>query len=138
MADQIESFKLICSGGLNSNENHLDLSDNKSGSATRLVNFEPSLYGGYRRIEGYHHLGGLDTTVGGSSAEGAVLGLALYKNEHIGNPYFIAARKDVGATTYKFYKFIPFSGWQVIANQPVRNTVSGSLSVIKIRQVQFD
>lgn len=138
MADEIESFKLICSGGLNSNENHLDLSDNKSGSATRLVNFEPSLYGGYRRIEGYHHLGGLDTTVGGSSAEGAVLGLALYKNEHIGNPYFIAARKDVGATTYKFYKFVAYSGWQLIANQPTRNTVSGSLSISKIRQVQFD
>jgi hypothetical protein len=138
MADQIESFKLICSGGLNSNENHLALSDNNSGAATRLVNFEPSLYGGYRRIEGYNHLGGIDTTVGGTNAEGKVLGLAIYKNEHIGNPFFIAARKDVGATTYKFYKFIPFSGWQVIANQPTRNTVSGSLTVDKIRHVQFD
>ena len=42
MADTIESYKLLCSGGLNSNENHLDLSSNKSGAATRLVNFEPS------------------------------------------------------------------------------------------------
>ena len=138
MADEIESFKLICQGGLNSNENHLELSENKSGAATRLVNFEPSLYGGYRRIEGYTHLGNIDTTVGGSATEGKVLGVALYKNEHIGNPYFIAARKDVGANTYKFYKFIPFSGWQVIANQPTRNTVSGSLTINKIRQVQFD
>ena len=138
MADQIDSYKLICQGGLNSNENHLDLSDNKSGSATRLVNFEPSLYGGYRRIEGYEYLGGLNQTVGGASTEGAVLGLAIYKNEHIGNPYIIAARKDVGGNTYKFYKFIPQSGWQVITSVPTRATISGSLSVDKIRHVQFD
>ena len=43
MPDQIQSFKLVCSGGLNSNENHLDLSDNRPGAATRLVNYEPSL-----------------------------------------------------------------------------------------------
>jgi len=48
MPDQIESYKLICSGGLNSNENHLDLSENFPGEATRLVNYEPSLFGGYR------------------------------------------------------------------------------------------
>ena len=47
MADKIESYKLVCAGGLNSNENHLDLSDNEPGSATRLVNYEPSLFGGY-------------------------------------------------------------------------------------------
>ena len=138
MADEIESFKLICRGGLNSNENHLDLSENRPGSATRLVNYEPSLYGGYRRIEGYDYLGGLNTTVGGSNAEGKVLGLAIYKNEHIGNPYIIAARKDVGANTYKFYKFIDNSGWQVISGSPTRNYVSGSLTVDKLRHVQFD
>ena len=49
MTDNIESYKLLCSGGLNSNETHLDLSANKSGASTRLVNFDPSLYGGYRR-----------------------------------------------------------------------------------------
>ena len=53
MPDQIENLKIICAGGLNSNENHLDLSDNEPGVATRLVNFEPSLFGGYRRISGY-------------------------------------------------------------------------------------
>ena len=53
MPDQIASLKVVSSGGLNSNENHLDLSDNNPGSATRLVNYEPSLFGGYRRIEGF-------------------------------------------------------------------------------------
>tara|TARA_R110002074_G_scaffold103594_1_gene223525 strand:- start:301 stop:1938 length:1638 start_codon:yes stop_codon:yes gene_type:complete len=138
MADTIESFKLVCSGGLNSNENHLDLSDNKSGAATRLVNFEPSLYGGYRRIEGYHHLGEIDATVGGSSAEGKVLGLTIYKNEHLGNPYIIAMRKDLNANNYKFYKFVAYSGWQEITSAPSRNTTIGTRTVDKIRHVQFD
>ena len=46
MPDKVESFKVVCSGGLNSNENHLQLSQDLPGSATRLVNFEVSLYGG--------------------------------------------------------------------------------------------
>ena len=138
MADTIESYKLICSGGLNSNENHLDLSANESGSATRLVNFEPSLYGGYRRVEGYNHYGAIDATVGGAATEGKVLGLAIYKNEHIGNPYTIACRKVAGSATYKFYKFIAFSGWQEITSAPSRATTIGSRTVDKLRHVQFD
>tara|TARA_B100000768_G_scaffold180534_1_gene200806 strand:+ start:766 stop:2406 length:1641 start_codon:yes stop_codon:yes gene_type:complete len=138
MADSIESYKLLCNGGLNSNENHLDLSANNSGAATRLVNFEPSLYGGYRRVEGYNNYGAIDTTVGGASTEGKVLGLAIYKNEHIGNPYTIAARKVAGSATYKFYKFIAFSGWQEITSAPSRATTIGSRTVDKLRHVQFD
>ena len=138
MADSIESYKLVCSGGLNSNENHLDLSDNKSGAATRLVNFEPSLYGGYRRLEGYNHFGDIDATVGGSATEGKVLGLAIYDNSHIGNPYVIAARKVAGSNTYKFYKFIALSGWQEITSAPARSMTIGSRYVDKLRHVQFD
>lgn len=37
MPDAIESFKLICGGGLNSNENHLDLSDKKPGADRKSV-----------------------------------------------------------------------------------------------------
>ena len=92
MADEIQSFKLVCSGGLNSNQNHLFLSEAAAGSATRLVNFEPSLYGGYRRIEGFKLLESLNVTVGGSNAEGKVLCVAIYQNSHIGNPFIIAAR----------------------------------------------
>jgi hypothetical protein len=77
MVDRIESYKLISAGGLNSNENHLDLSDNRPGSATRLVNYEPSLFGGYRRIEGYGLYDADYGEVGGSSAEGKVLGTGL-------------------------------------------------------------
>ena len=52
MPEQVDSTKVVCVGGLNSNENHLQLS-RSTGSAVRLVNYEVSLYGGYRRVEGY-------------------------------------------------------------------------------------
>jgi hypothetical protein len=138
MADEIQSFKLVCSGGLNSNQNHLYLSEAAAGSATRLVNFEPSLYGGYRRMEGFKLLEELDVTVGGANAEGKVLCVAIYKNEHIGNPYIVAARKDVGANTYKFYKFVSQVGWQAMTNSLTLNTTDGVRTVDKIRHVQWD
>ena len=106
MADEIQSFKLVSSGGLNSNQNHLFLAEAAPGAATRLVNYEPSLYGGYRRIEGFGLLEDLNVEVGQGSAEGPVLCVAIYRNEHLGNPYIIAARKDAGANSYKFYKFV--------------------------------
>ena len=85
MPDRIESYKVICGGGLNSNENHLDLSDNAAGAATRLVNYEPSLYGGYRRIEGYEAFSSsypeVDDVDNPGSAEGKVLGVAIFKDD---------------------------------------------------------
>ena len=138
MADEIQSYKLVCSGGLNSNENHLFLSEAAAGAATRLVNYEPSLYGGYRRVEGFGLLGGLDVEVGAGSATGPVLCVAIYRNEHIGNPYVIAARKDSGANTYKFYRFVDYVGWQAMTNSLTLSTTSGSRTVTKIRHAQFD
>lgn len=138
MADEIQSYKLVCSGGLNSNENHLFLSEAASGAATRLVNYEPSLYGGYRRVEGFSLLDDLDVEVGEGVAEGPVLSVAIYKNEHIGNPYIIAARKDIGANTYKFYKYVSLSGWQAMSNSLTLSTTDGVRTVKKLRHAQFD
>lgn len=138
MPDQIESYKIICSGGLNSNENHLFLSEAAPGSATRLVNYEPSLYGGYRRIEGYQLLGNINEEVGQGQAEGKVLCVAIYKNEHIGNPYIIAARKDIGSNTYSFYRFVELSGWQQITTGLTLATTTPGRTIDKIRYVQFD
>ena len=138
MADQIQSYKLVCSGGLNSNENHLELSDKLSGVATRLVNYEPSLYGGYRRIEGYEVLGGIDTAVGGANSEGKVLGVFIYQNEQYGNPYIIAARKDAGANTYSFWKFLDNVGWQQITTGLTLSHTISTRSVNKIRASTFN
>jgi hypothetical protein len=92
MPDRIQSYKVICKGGLNSTENHLSMAESAPGSATRLVNYEPSLYGGYRRVEGYDFLDADYPVVAPNDTEGKVLGVAVFKNEGIGNPYIIAAR----------------------------------------------
>jgi len=143
MPDQIESFKVICAGGLNSNENHLDLSDNASGAATRLINYEPSLFGGYRRINGYKELGyagsgGLGEVGTSATSEGPVLGLAIYQNSQYNNPFYIAARADLGGATYSFYKYVPLVGWQVINTGTTRNMSAGLRSVNRLRHVQFN
>lgn len=140
MPDRIESFKVISGGGLNSNENHLSLSDSAPGSATRLVNYEPSLFGGYRRINGYEEYDDLFPEVddGNGVAEGKVLCVAYYKNEHTGNPYIIAARKDVGANTYSFWYHTAYIGWRKMATGFTLTTTDGVRTVEKIRFAQFD
>jgi hypothetical protein len=140
MPDRLESYKVICRGGLNSNENSLDLAENAPGSATRLVNYEPSLFGGYRRVEGFE---AFDTDYpevddGSGSAEGKVLCIAMFRNEEQGNAYAIAARKDVGADTYSFYKHVPLVGWQKMNTGLSQATTDGVRTVNKIRHVQFD
>ena len=108
MADEIQSYKLVCSGGVNSYQNHLYLSEAASGAATRLINYEPSLYGGYRRIEGYDLLGGLDVEVGAGVAEGPVLCVAIYRNEHIGKLAYKMGLHEwyILSKSYDFYNSI--------------------------------
>lgn len=57
MAATEETFPIACKGGLDLTTNTQELLQ-KPGWATRLVNFEPSSDGGYRRINGYKTLGG--------------------------------------------------------------------------------
>ena len=144
MPDEIQSYKVICSGGLNSNENHLDLSDNYSGEATRLVNYEPSLFGGYRRIEGfskYDSTYGEVTVAGQTTGQGKVLGLAIFKNDATGGGnIIIAARQDAGASTYSFYYYTAYIGWRKYAlnHGATRSMSANGLTVDKLRHVQFN
>lgn len=138
MPDRIESQKIICAGGLNSNENHLDLSDNDPGVATRLVNFEPSLFGGYRRISGYELYKSDHPEVGAGSAEGKILCVAIFKNDALGTTRILATRKNTGANTYSFYQYVPLTGWQVISGAPTPATTDGVKTVQKIRHAQFN
>ena len=145
--DRSENYKVICQGGLNSNENHLKLSDESDGSATQLINFEPSLYGGYRRMNGFTEFDSNfpnvgDHTTNANTATGKVLGLVYYKNEGIDNPYLIAARKDNGANTYSFWYHTPLIGWRKFNHSSYTaltwNTTNGSYTVDQVRSVQFD
>jgi len=143
MPDQIQSFKVICSGGLNSNENHLDLSDNAPGSATRLVNFEPSLFGGYRRIEGYDEYDtdyGEVTVAGSTTAQGKVLGLAIFKDDVTSSTKIIAVRQDAGATNYSFYHYTASIGWRkyTLDYSVTRPMTLSGRTVTKIRHTTFN
>lgn len=93
MPDRIQSYKVICGGGLNSNENHLDLAENNPGSATRLVNYEVSLFGGYRRVEGFQPYDNIYQEVDPDNAEGAILSLAVFKDDTLNETVIIATRK---------------------------------------------
>jgi hypothetical protein len=143
MPDQIQSFKLVCSGGLNSNENHLDLSDNSPGSATRLVNYEPGLFGGYRRIEGYSQFDsdyGEVTVDGQTTGQGKVLGLAIFKEDVTNTTKIIAARQDAGANTYSFYFYTHSIGWRkyTLDHSVSRPMSLNGLTVDKLRHATFN
>ena len=147
MPDRIQSYKVVCSGGLNSNENHLELSDNQPGAATRLVNYEVSLYGGYRRIEGFTEYNSSYPEVGAGLAEGPVLCTAIFKSDTQGT-IVIAARKDIGAATYSFYRHVPNAAWVKYDlsaaalghnhTDIVRATTDGVGTVNKIRFTKFN
>ena len=143
MVDQIQSFKLVCSGGLNSNENHLDLSDNNPGSATRLVNYEPSLFGGYRRIEGFDEYDsdyGEVTVDGQTTGQGKVLGLAIFKDDVTNLTKIIAARQDAGGTDYSFYYYTAYIGWRkfTLDHSVTRPMTLNGLTVTKLRHTVFN
>tara|TARA_R100000995_G_scaffold36040_1_gene16447 strand:- start:315 stop:2120 length:1806 start_codon:yes stop_codon:yes gene_type:complete len=71
MGDSVSTFKAVCRGGLNSGTDVLSLGEEASGAATQLVNYEPNLEGGYRKINGYANNFG---TVTGT---GSVLGVTI-------------------------------------------------------------
>jgi hypothetical protein len=95
MADRVQSYKVICGGGLNSNENHLDLSENSPGAATRLVNYEVSLFGGYRRIEGFtsYNANANHQEVDPVNSEGKILSVSIHKDDNLDSTIVIASRK---------------------------------------------
>jgi hypothetical protein len=71
MADRINGFKVTSIGGMNTNRDVLSQGEESPGSATQLINYEPSINGGYRRISGFANNYG---TVTGT---GSVLGVLV-------------------------------------------------------------
>lgn len=138
MADRLTSIKVICQSGLNSNENSLDLSDNLPGAATRLINYEPSLYGGYRRINGYQPYDPLYAEVAPDTAEGKVLGLFNFKDSQTQANILIAVRKDKNANSYSFYKYVFGVGWTKYTLPSTRPYTLNFRSVYKVRAAKFN
>ena len=53
MADSVSTFRAVCRGGLNTGADVLSLGEESPGSAIQLLNYEPNLEGGYRRLTGF-------------------------------------------------------------------------------------
>ena len=133
MTDRLAVAKIPCRGGLYTNEDFLTLSDTAPGSATRLVNFEVSPYGGYRRISGYKYL---DASYDRPAGTGAALGLFIY------NDAIYAARKEASGTDYDVLKYVSGSGWattsltsgqsatNVIRVRGLNHSITGNKSLI--------
>ena len=71
MADAVSTFKAVCRGGLNTGSDVLSLGEQSSGAAIQLVNYEPNLEGGYRRLSGFAN------NMGTVTGTGSVLGVCV-------------------------------------------------------------
>lgn len=127
MMEGVQSQKVVSIGGLNSNVNHIQLSDNEPGSAVELQNFEASLYGGYRRLSGYSPLSEASPAVDNTGAEGRILVIAFHGED------IIVARKQKATATYDFYLFNGID-WTKIVTGLTRSSVG----VTRLRFVEFN
>ena len=94
--DNLRTFSVPCQGGLRSNIDPLTQGSEAPGSAIRMINYEPALKGGYRRIDGFANDYG---TVTGATGE-PVLG--VYVDSNINSGIF-ACRKPTSGNNYFHY-----------------------------------
>ena len=121
MADNLASFKVFCQGGLNTSRDVLSQGETAPGSAVALINYEPAVTGGYRRISGFLNDYG---TVPGT---GAVLGVAVANGVNDG---ILAARTPSSGNNYLHYWDTATSAWVTV-------TTSGSPTMTGVNKVRF-
>ena len=119
MPDNLRSFKVSCKGGLNTSRDLLSQGEVKPGSAIAMINYEPALTGGYRRISGFLN------TYGTVPGTGAVLGVAVANGINSG---ILACRTPSAGTDYLHY-------WDGAAWQAV--TTAGSPTMTGVTKVRF-
>ena len=95
MAEQLSTFATPCSGGLFNNLDPLTHGGQFAGSAYRLINYEPALLGGYRRISGYTRSYGELTGDSGNSVP--VLGVHVSADVQQG---IFGTRKPASGSNY--------------------------------------
>lgn len=119
MADRIQGYKVVCAGGMNTNRDVLSQSESMPGSATQLINYEPSTSGGYRRISGYTN------TYGTVTGTGSVLGVCIAENLNAG---IFACRAPSAGTNY-FYRWTG-TAWTAISTP-------GTVTMTGVKKVRF-
>lgn len=121
MADRINGFRVTSIGGMNTNRDVLSQGEQEPGSATQLINYEPSTSGGYRRISGYAN------SYGTLPGTGAVLGVAV--SEGVNDSVF-ACRKPSAGTSY-FYR------WNATTSAWVAVTTPGTVTMVGVKKVRI-
>ena len=91
MADAVSTFKAVSRGGLNTGADVLTLGTDNPGSAIQLLNYEPNLEGGYRRISGFANkfgtVTGTGSVLGVAVANGVNQGILACRTPSSGNNY---------------------------------------------------
>jgi len=121
MPDNLASAKIFCQGGLSTSRDVLSQGENSPGSAISLVNYEPAVTGGYRKISGYTNAYG---TVPGT---GDVLGVAVVNGVHDG---ILACRTPAAGSDYLHYWDVATSAWVAV-------TTVGSPTMAGVAKVRF-
>ena len=121
MADNLASFKVFCQGGLNTSRDVLSQGETQPGSAVALINYEPSVTGGYRKINGFSNDYG---TVTGT---GKVLGVCVANGVNDG---ILACRAPSSGSDYLHYWDTATSAWVAV-------TTSGSPTMTGVTKVRF-
>jgi len=123
MPDNIRSFPASCQGGLINNMDYLTQGASVPGSALRMINYEPALEGGYRRISGYTNVYG---EVPGAEGN-PVLGVAVYS---LVNNGIFACRIPASGSDY-------FNYWDNATEAWVTPSLGVSLTTAGITKVRF-
>jgi len=121
MADNLRTYLSVCAGGLITNVDPLTQASNLSGSSIRMINYEPALAGGYRRISGYSNDYG---TVPGT---GPVLGVTVNGNLHDG---IFACRKPTTGHDYLYR-------WQDSNDSWVAIPEAGNPDMTNVTRIRF-
>ena len=122
MPENLASFKVFAQGGLNLNRDVLSQGELQPGSAISLLNYEPAITGGYRRVSGFSNDYG---TVTGT---GSVLGVAVANGINDG---ILAARKPSSGNNYLHY-------WDTATEAWVAVTTAGSPTMTGVTKVRFE
>jgi len=121
MADNLDIFKVYCEGGLNTNRDLLSQGETQPGTATRLINYEPSITGGYRRINGYKN------NYPDLPGQGKVLGVCVANGINDG---ILACRRPESGYNYLHYWDNTLADWVAV-------TTSGSPDMTDVAKVRF-
>jgi hypothetical protein len=121
MPDNLASFKVFCAGGLNTSRDVLSQGELSPGSAIALINYEPAVTGGYRKVSGYANDYG---TVPGTAG---VLGVCVVNGINNG---ILACRKPSAGNNYLHYWNTSTSAWVAV-------TTSGSPTMTGVTKVRF-